>query len=217
MTIKVIGAGFGRTGTSSLQTALNKIGFAPCYHMREVMSKAEHIEFWHAAAQNGTADWKHIFQNYQATVDWPSTLFYKDLMAVYPDAKVILTTRDPERWYTSSYDTIYEDQRRPEMYEEHDWPIEMDWMLKATIWDGTFQGRFDDKEYAIDCFLRHNEEVKQFVPPERLLVYEVKEGWEPLCNFLNVTLIPDEPFPHSNSTEEFQNIPRDVADLPKNK
>jgi len=203
MSLQVIGAGFGRTGTASLQAALNKLGFSPCYHMKDVMEKEGHIEFWHNAKCSDVVDWENFFQGYQATVDWPSTFFYKELMAAYPDAKVILTTRDPERWYTSSYDTIYQDQLHPEMFEEYGWPIELDTMLKAVVWQGTFQDKFEDKDYAIECFLRHNEEVKQFVPSERLLIYEVNEGWEPLCNFLNVLSLPDEPFPHANSTENY--------------
>lgn len=205
MGIKIIGAGFGRTGTSSLKDALDRLGVTPCYHMRDVMEKSEHIRLWHDAAIHNQGDWATIFQGYLSTVDWPGTFFYKDLMKQYPDAKVILTVRNPESWYRSTYETIYQDQLHPEMYEEFGWPLALDEMVKAIIWQGTFQGRFDDSSYAIDCFQRHNAEVQRTVPAEKLLVYDIKDGWDPLCRFLNVP-IPVEAFPHSNKTQEYLEV-----------
>jgi hypothetical protein len=205
MTINIIGAGFGRTGTSSLKNALEQLGVAPCYHMRDAMEEGGHIALWQAAATLGQGDWATIFQGYQATVDWPGTFFYQALMQQYPAAKVILTVRDPERWYTSTYETIYQDQLHPEMYEEFGWPLALDAMVKAVIWQGTFQGRFADRAYAIDCFQRHNAEVQRIVPAEKLLVYDIKAGWDPLCRFLHVP-IPSAAFPHANSTEAYIDV-----------
>jgi hypothetical protein len=212
--LKVIGAGFGRTGTLSLKEALNQLGFGPCYHMTEVFSHPEHIDLWEAAAKGEPIDWNDIFADYRATVDWPSCTFYKELMAAYPNAKVLLTVRDPENWYESVNSTIYGVSRRsprspfvavisfamrkfvPEMRKRLH-------MLNAIIWKGTFGGKFEDKDYAIMLFKRHIELVKQYVPPEKLLVYNVKEGWEPLCAFLGVAVPQAEPFPHVNVRESF--------------
>lgn len=210
--LKLIGAGFGRTGTRSLKEALEMLGLNPCYHMVEVFEHPEHIAHWVAASKGEAVDWDVVFQDYQATVDWPGCSFYQELMAKYPEAKVLLTVRDPEKWYESANDTIYNMNRR-----RHS-PIAslMLMLLKLTrpgmafgvrmvgqiVWDGTFHGRFEEKEYAISVFNQHNEEVKRYVPPEKLLVYNVKEGWEPLCAFLNVP-VPDVPFPHLNDRANF--------------
>lgn len=112
MTLEVIGAGFGRTGTMSLKVALEELGFEPCYHMSEVFTHPEHVELWRAAAQGEPVEWEQIFGGYRATVDWPACTFYGELMENYPDAKVILTVRDPQRWYESAYNTIYTIDRR---------------------------------------------------------------------------------------------------------
>jgi hypothetical protein len=107
MDLEVIGACFGRTGTMSLKVALEELGFGPCYHMREVFEHPEHIELWGAAMQGKPVDWEQIFGDYRATVDWPGCTFYNELLERNPDAKVILTVRDPQRWYESAYNTIY--------------------------------------------------------------------------------------------------------------
>ena len=209
MTLKVIGAGFGRTGTSSLQAALEQLGFGKCYHMREVFAHREHAPLWYAASQGQPVDWDVLFAGYQATVDWPGCTFYQELMRHYPDAKVLLSVRDPDKWYASALKTIYS-SHRPSLAN---WLFRLNprnryWQgLISTIWKNTFQGRFEDKAYAIDVFQRHNAEVQRVVPAERLLVYDVKEGWEPLCRFLDVP-VPNTPFPHLNDAAEFQRMIR---------
>jgi len=213
MTLEVIGAGFGRTGTMSMKVALEELGFGPCYHMREVFTHPEHIELWRAAAQGKPVDWEQIFGGYRATVDWPACTFYNELMERNPDAKVILTVRDPQRWYDSAYNTIYRitgaASSSPIFYLAS---VVMPGakrmkharrMIDELIWERDFEGKFEDQEHAIETFERHNEEVKQRVPAEKLLVYEVKEGWGPLCEFLGVE-VPDKPFPHLNDTEVFR-------------
>lgn len=206
--MKVIGAGFGRTGTLSLKLALEQLGFNPCYHMQEViMNNRDHATLWTAAAQGKPVDWKALFAKYQATVDWPACTFYKQLMEVYPDAKVLLSVRDPVKWYESAANTIFRVSREgfPRlmglMFPGLKGLIEMTHTL---IWQGTFDGKFADRDHAIAVFNRHNEEVKRTVPPERLLVYDVKEGWEPLCRFLQVP-VPNTPFPRVNDTATFNN------------
>jgi hypothetical protein len=209
MAIKVIGAGFGRTGTSSLKAALEQLGFDKCYHMLEVFQNPAHANVWLDAAQGLPVDWDALFKGYQATVDWPAATFYRELMRRYPDAKVLLSIRDPERWYQSALNTIYLIAHPSQM----GWLVRlflklrgMNRLLEGVVWEGTFNGRFADKQYALDIFNRHNEEVKRIVPPERLLVYDVKEGWEPLCRFLGVPVPKDVPFPHLNDTATFQKV-----------
>ncbi len=147
-------------------------------------------------------------------MDWPECSFYEQLMERYPDAKVLLSVRDPERWYESVRSTIYEltrlttGTRRARLTFSLLAPVAPGAlgslaMVNEIIWNGTFEGRFEDKDHAIQVFERHNEEVRRRVPPERLLVYEVKEGWEPLCEFLGVE-VPDEPFPHLNDAAEMR-------------
>jgi Sulfotransferase domain len=214
--VKVIGAGFGRTGTTSLKAALEELGFGPCYHMTEVFAHPEHADFWISAWRKEPADWEGVLGGYEATVDWPACTFYEELMEQHPEAKVLLSVRDPERWYQSTSSTIYELSMLIEKSTVSRWIFGLMSLLifggftgrrsslaNEIIWQGTFEGRFEDKGYAIEVFERHNEEVKRRVPPERLLVYEVKQGWGPLCEFLGVPE-PEEPFPRLNDTAQMR-------------
>ncbi len=206
MPIKLIGAGFGRTGTLSLKTALEELGFRQCYHMTEVVAHLDHARTWDAAARGQPVDWDELFKGYQATVDWPGCAFYQELMHQYPDAKVILTVRDPERWYESVQQTIYHVRRAFPAWMRLPMPRMRHFvgMVDRLIWQGCFQGRFEDKPFAIDVFNRHNEQVRSVVPSTRLLVYQVQEGWEPLCTFLGVPVPDGKPFPHLNDAAEFR-------------
>ncbi len=208
--LKVIGAGFGRTGTLSMKVALEELGFGPCYHMTEVFEHPAHARLWDAAARGETVNWQELLKGYQATVDWPGCTFYKELMEIYPDAKVLLTVRDPEKWYESAQSTIYQTvsgRRSPSsllilrLFRPH--ILQTIGMINTLIWERTFNGNFADKQYAIEIFNQHIEEVKKYVPPEQLLVYNVKEGWEPLCAFLGVEVPKDKPFPHPNDRASF--------------
>jgi hypothetical protein len=204
MTIKIIGAGFGRTGTKSLQAAILELGFGKCYHMTEVIKRPAHGQMWHAAWRGQAIDWDALFNGYQATVDWPGAAFYKELMVKYPDAKVLLTVRDPEKWYASAFDTIFKVRTViPHSLGKVIPPMRhMPKMIESIIWQGIFDGRFADKNHAIEVFERHNAAVIAAVPPEKLLVFNVKDGWKPLCRFLEVP-IPDRPFPHLNDRQMF--------------
>ena len=212
--MKIIGAGFGRTGTTSLKAALETLGFGSAYHLTESFTRPEHVRFWEAARRGERVDWAGFLSGYEITVDWPACAFYAELMEAFPEAPVILTVRDPERWHRSTRSTIYGIHR----ISSGSSPVRLALALAglfapgvtgvarladAIVWNGTFEGRFEDKPHAIETFRRHNEEVKRRVPPERLLVYDVREGWEPLCDFLGVE-IPDEPFPHLNDTREMR-------------
>jgi len=209
MPLEVIGAGFGRTGTLSLKLALEQLGFGPCYHMIETRAHPEHDAMWLALAHGETHDWRTIFKGYTATVDWPSTYFWKTLIADNADAKVILTLRDAEAWYASALNTIFarmhafaavlstdgapvDPARRAHMQ-----------MVQTIVVDSTFGGSLD-RDHAIAVFNAHNDEVRRTVPPERLLVYEPGEGWDRLCAFLRVPL-PEAPYPKVNTTADFTN------------
>jgi Sulfotransferase domain len=212
--VKVIGAGFGRTGTMSLKVALETLGFDPCYHMTEVFAHPEHAGFWISAWRGEPADWDGVLGGYEAAVDWPACTFYEELMERDPGAKVILSVRDPERWYESVRNTIYELSvvipRHPiyrigyklVSFFVFRGPGIVD-LAGEIIWRGTFDGRFEDMTYAIGVFERHSAEVQRCVPENRLLVYDVKAGWEPLCEFLRVE-VPDEPFPRTNDTAQMR-------------
>jgi Sulfotransferase domain len=223
MSLKVIGAGFGRTGTMSLKLALEQLGFGPCYHMAEVMTRPGHDTMWLALARGETSDWRAILDGFNATVDWPSTYFWRRLAADNPDAKIVLTLRDAEAWYRSAAATIFgrmlefealraEALRAGELgggelrggsgLEALDPGRRRHMeMVNTIIVQDTFGGSLD-KENAIRVFAAHNDAVRREVPPARLLVYEAGQGWEPLCHFLGVA-VPDAPYPRVNSTSDF--------------
>ena len=182
--------------------------------MSEVFGHPGHAEFWEAAWHGEQVDWNGFLASYEATVDWPACAFYEELLQRRPDAKVLLSVRDPERWYESTRNTIYEIGRItagsrisrinfafvglliPGVFRGGR-------MIKEIIWQGTFDGRFEDKAHAIEVFNRHNEEVRRRIPEARLLVYEVGQGWGPLCEFLGVEE-PEGPFPRLNDTAQMR-------------
>jgi len=207
MALQVIGAGFGRTGTASLKAALETLGYGRCYHMFEFMEHPEHARYWDAASRDRPVAWDELFEGYRATVDWPGCTFYRELMAAYPDAKVVLSVRDPERWFESASKTIFTAPRggpgllfqlltTPRMWRSVR-------VVRRILSKRTFRGGEGDKAHTIGVFNAYIEEVKRTVPPERLLVYEVGQGWRPLCDFLGVP-VPAQAFPHVNDTDTFQ-------------
>ncbi|MEX0840390.1 MAG: sulfotransferase family protein [Parvibaculum sp.] len=199
MSLSVIGAGFGRTGTLSLKLALEQLGFVHCHHMMEVFGNPDQAPVWHAAARGEKVDWDKLLEGYRASVDWPSCYFWRELAAHYPDAKVILSTRDPQRWYKSISQTIFRvmADEPPGQGPGRD---TLD-MAKYVVREKTFGG-CTDEAHVLDVLARHEAEVKRTIAPSRLLVFDVAEGWEPLCRFLGVA-VPEGPFPRTNSTEEF--------------
>lgn len=201
MTLSVIGAGLGRTGTLSLKLALERLGFAPCCHMMEVFPHPERAAAWVATLDPDKRDWDTLFDGFSATVDWPGVTYWRELAAYYPDAKVILSVRDPERWFESTQATIFNPEQQA--------------LAKAAMQPGTpdlsplvyamFDNRINDRAHCIEAFNRHNREVVDTIPPDRLLVFEANSGWEPLCAFLGCDVPPD-PFPHVNDSAFFREM-----------
>jgi hypothetical protein len=202
MTLQVIGAGFGRTGTNSLKLALEELGFGPCHHMFELRDHPQQLGFWQAAARGETPNWDQVFEGYKSQVDWPGARYWRELAAHFPDAKVILSVRPEESWFKSVMATIYPAMAAHQSHESADRRARSQ-MAFETIVQQTFDGRMDDRDHAIAVFRRHIEDVQNSIPPERLLTYRAGEGWEPLCRFLGVA-VPGTPFPRANTTEAFQ-------------
>jgi hypothetical protein len=195
--LKLINAGLGRTGTTSLKVALDRLGFGPGYHMFDIVSSEERLGQWERIVCDGQRpDWETIFDGYTSAVDGPCAIYYQQISAAFPEAKVILTVRDADRWYQSTYDTLYQFARRSG-------PSLLYRVVSTMVWNGLFGGRFEDRDYAIEVFHRHNQEVIDHFDPGRLLVYDVRQGWEPLCAFLGVE-VPDDPFPHANDAESMR-------------
>lgn len=220
MPLHIIGAGFGRTGTSSLHAALNQLGF-PCYHMVEVIenpANKSHLDFWCDVA-NGKAgaqhEWERVFANYSAAIDNPACCVWRELLVAYPDARVILTVHPggADAWYESTIDTIY--------FTENRWQFKVLELLtpfgkkignmsRKLIWERSHQGTMKSRASAIDHYHRHIEEVKTSVPADRLLVYSVAEGWRPLCTFLDKPQ-PDSVFPSVNDRATMKRRIRKMA------
>src|SRR5260370_31025436 len=211
MPLKIVGAGFGRTGTLSLKSAWEKLGFGPCYHMLEVMEKPDHLEMWHRLAFGGPMDWDLLFKDFQSAVEWPAARYWRELVDHYPQAKVLLSVRDADAWYKSVTDTIYRGMtmRLPDSVPET--RRKQMAMSRKIVLEDTFGGRFEDKTHAIEVFNRYNQAVRETIDPARLLVFDVKEGWEPLCRFLGVPR-PDEPFPRLNDTATMQALMKQVQE-----
>ena len=213
--MKVIGAGFGRTGTTSLKAALKRLGYGPSYTLGEVFRNPEHVRVWQAADDDGgKVDWEGFLAGYGVAMDWPACSFYEELMEAFPEAPVILTVRDPAEWYESTRSTIHGLRR----LTTGPLPVRAAFALAGLfapgltgtvrladrlVWEGTFEGRFEDRDYAMGVFEAHNEAVRLRVLPERLLVFDVREGWAPLCDFFGVE-VPDEPFPRLNEAREMR-------------
>lgn len=194
MALKIIGAGRGRTGTASLKVALETLGYGPCYHMSEVLKNPAFVDGWMRAAE-GNADWDAIFGGYCATVDNPGCNYWKELAAHYPQAKVILTVRDADKWFESTNETIHSAE-----FARFKKNSPFGQMIQKVIYD-RMENRMQDKEYMVEFFNRHSAQVTAAIPANRLLVYRVGDGWEPLCKFLDVP-VPDVDFPHINSRSE---------------
>ncbi len=204
MALKVIGSGLGRTGTMSTKLALEQLGLR-CHHMMEVFMHPQSVPLW-VAAGDGKPDWDAIFDGYEAMVDHPGCAYWRELMDVYPDAKVLHTVRDPDKWFDSTQATIFSPER-PFPSEE---PMLSFFNHLRRFYEG---GDMNDRAFMTDFFRRHTEKVIAGVPKDRLLVFEVSQGWGPLCEFLGVP-VPDTPYPRENSTEQFQarqSVMRDPA------
>ena len=195
MALAVIGAGLGRTATFSLKFALEHLGFGPCYHMSEVFAGARrNVPLW-LDAIDGRPDWDAIFEGYHSTTDYPACTFWRELAEHYPRAKVVLTVRDPDSWFDSVSETIFSEGMQGSLAGSPTGD-----MMQGVIFDA-FGDRVRDRAFMTEWFVRRNQSVIDALPPERLLVFSPKDGWGPLCAFLNVP-VPAEPFPRVNSRDE---------------
>jgi len=208
MALEVIGAGFGRTGTMSLKLALEQIGFGPCHHMIEVIHNGEaQTPLWNDALA-GKPDYAAIYDGYSSAVDWPTAAFWQELADVYPEAKIILSSRSAESWYASISETILATVWAPETWP----PQAVDWFKMVSKVLARSFGDAKTRDELIAVFHAHEAAVKAAIPAERLLVHSAKDGWDPLCAFLGVP-VPAEPYPRTNSKEEFFQHMKDADEL----
>jgi len=209
--IRLIGAGLPRTGTLTQKLALEELGLSPCYHWVNVIADLDQVALWDRAL-DGESPWEEVFGGSRATVDWPGGYFYRELMRFYPDAKVLLSVRDPQSWERSFRDTIWTmchgDSLMPLLSRARA-EVDPRWrrylaLVDRMFWgpQGTFSEGHAEPQQLIEQMLRHNDEVRRAVPAERLLEWEVTEGWEPLCGFLEVD-VPSTPLPHANDRDTF--------------
>jgi hypothetical protein len=207
MSLAVIGAGVGRTGTVSLKMALERLLGAPCYHMLEVFEHPEHVAMWQSAVRGDLPSWDVLFEGYAATTDWPSAAFWQPLSAAYPDALVVLSVRrDASEWYESASATINELVTRPAQPGLEAWRKMVKDMYRTTFTPVPFE-----RGAALSAYERHNATVRSMIPSDRLLEWQVTDGWEPLCERLRLP-VPSEQFPHANRRDEFgaflESVPR---------
>lgn len=211
--MKVIGVGFGRTGTMSLKGALEELGAGPCFHMIDLIMgerRERDLPYWVRIANGEPVDWHEVFDGWEATVDWPAASCWRQICDAFPDVPVLLNVREFEGWYASVENTILAvklaaqageltpDANRPQPHPEL-WGV-----IEKLIWQGDFQGRFTDKAWVREMYERRLEEIKATIGPERLTVWTLGEdGWEPLAAMLDVEA-PATPFPRLHDTNEFR-------------
>jgi len=207
MTLRIIGTGFGRTGTMSLKLALEELGFGACYHMTELAAHPEHAPLWLALTRGERVDLEQLLAGYAAAVDWPACTLWRELLAAYPDARVILTVRNPGDWYESFSRTILaRSENLPPIASPNIRALYE--LSREVILRQTFGGRANDASHAISIYNAHNAAVAAAVPADKLLVYDVVSGWGPLCEFLRAA-VPDRPFPRANAGDGFALALRD--------
>jgi len=193
MALKVIGTGFGRTGTDSMRKALNILGVGPTHHMRELGNSATQQEHWLRLVKGDKPDWDALFTGYHACVDWPSAHYWRELVVEYPEARVVLTNRSADSWWTSFEATILK------YINNNDNPDSLAQLLVA---EQVFEGRPADRQHAIEIYSKNIEDVISNIAPERLLVHNLGDGWEPLCNWLNLP-VPNVVYPVGNTSRDF--------------
>jgi hypothetical protein len=204
--LRVVGAGLGRTGTHSLKIALEKLLGAPCYHMVEVFKRPPDMETWRAAANGKLPDWHKLFDGYAAVVDWPAAAFWSEIAEAFPDAVILFSYRDADAWWKSATRTIFEGFRREETPADAPVNPRVNPAFIPMITDlftKTFTPDFLQEAPAKAAFEHHNADVRKRAPKNRLVEWQAKDGWGPLCAALGVT-VPSEPFPLTNTTEEFR-------------
>jgi hypothetical protein len=211
MALKVVGVGLGRTGTNSLKVALEQLLGGPCYHMFELIAHPQQVPEWERALRGEAVDWNALFDGYAATVDWPGCAFWRDLVVANPDASVLLSTRDSaQTWWASMEHTIVPALHGP-MLSEHPELMRGQEMVRE-LFRTRFTPQFADRDAAIAVYERHCDDVRREVPAARLIEWQPRDGWEPICARLGLP-VPDTPFPHENSSEDFgDNVERSLAE-----
>jgi sulfotransferase family protein len=208
--MQVISMGFLRTGTTTTKLALERLGFGPAYHLRVVEAEPWRAADWVAAAADRTSvDWARVFAGFESTVGDPAARYWREIVDAFPHAKVILTVRDPQEWYESVSQTIIPVLTPPPLAVRLlTWrPRRADGedllhQVHRMTWDVELEGRFADRDYTLSVFEQRIADVRAYVPADRLLIYQVRDGWAPLCEFLGVP-VPDEPLPHENDRAAF--------------
>ncbi|MBK8549930.1 MAG: sulfotransferase family protein [Ignavibacteria bacterium] len=212
--MKIIGSGLGRTGTHSLKLALEHLGYGKCYHMVELFQRPQGLKYFKQAERNEQVNWDELFEGYASAVDYPVARYFKKLFKFYPDAKVIHTVRDSEIWYQSASETIFW-ASKPYSLRILKLAVHLPFSREARrripvllynrkLSELEFGKNLKDKKKVIERFNYHTKEVIASIPQEQLLVFNAEDGWKPLCEFLNVP-VPSDPFPKSNTREEFIN------------
>ncbi len=196
--MQLIGAAFPRTGTMSIKHAIEMLGVGPCYHMHELFLHPEHIPLWMQARQTSTFDWTRVMAGYQASLDTPACLYWRELADYFPQAKVLLTVRDPSSWYDSIAATIHPIVYRPESAANHALA-----MVKELFFESYLQGQFLDKKATMQRYTDYCNEVRQYIDPARLVEYSVAQGWPALCEIFQQP-VPNQDFPRSNSRADFR-------------
>ncbi|KAG0191491.1 hypothetical protein DFQ28_011739 [Apophysomyces sp. BC1034] len=219
MPLQVIGAGYGRTGTYSLCHALEKLGYRTHHLMKDPHCMQQDSDVWLRAYENKDHEdeWEKVYGDYDAAVDYPTAAFYKELAERYPEAKVVLTIRSADSWYNSISKTVLKSRTAPFPEDFPESARKILGMSRLISWNGYFKEdptREPNKEDFCKIFNDHIEEVKRVIPPERLLIMELGEGWERLCKFLGKK-IPDEPYPRVNETEDFVNNCKKIIEAVK--
>jgi hypothetical protein len=199
MTLNVVGAGLGRTGTHSLKAALEQILGGPCYHMMEVFGRPDDIPVWRKAVNGEQPDWSAFLSEYRAAVDWPASAFWREIWAANPDAVVLLSSRDADGWWKSANNTIFQIMQR----EAPDATMRAQMDMAIAMLTKTFTTNWRDETEAKRAYEKHNADVRASVPADRLIDYHPGDGWEPICEKLGLP-VPAEPFPHLNTTDEFR-------------
>lgn len=214
--LTVIGAGLPRTGTRSMKAALEHLGFGPCHHMFNIINHPAGIERWLPLAQDHRVDWEHVLEGFRSTQDWPASHWWHAQAETYPQAKVVLTVRDPHDWYASMRALVGDTPLRdcPQDLPPTAAAVVQTMTRLAPVLDlisaSLFGGRrflhegLPDEPEAVDAFERHTANVRRTLPPERLLVFDVREGWDPLCAFLGVDVPRGRPFPRLNDAGALQ-------------
>ena len=202
--LEVVGAGFGRNGTNSLRKALELLGFGPCHHMAEVIESPKQLSLWRSLEQGDDTALMRALEGFRSQVDWPGAVYWETLARVNPSSKVILSVRDPDEWFDSIQATIVPFIESMSAQSEDLHLRELATWSERVIARDIFDNKMDDRAYAIKVYRAHTSQVIDTIPNERLLVFQVSDGWEPLCEFLDRD-VPNENFPNTNSTAKFRN------------